>query len=195
MAITKIERVNSQTFKVNNVSYNCADVFPQEGKGNDDTLSLYIKNGSFSNNIFKDVPWADFRNSGDAAYGTFALASAALAAVVVPGDGVSSILTDTGTVTQGTSAVTPVTLNKKNGIITTFSQTLAADTELTFTVTNTTVLATSNIMLTPLYPAASAGTPVVQLGTVSAGSFTIVVTNVNPTNAMNAAMRIGFLVL
>lgn len=190
----KIERVSNQIFKLDNASLPAGDyiIKPDEGRGR---LSLYLKNGAYSLPVFTDKPFSQLANSAGVAYTTFAAASAALAAAVVSGDGVSGVVSDKGTVTQATSATTAVTMNNKNGVITTVAQTLAADTELTFTVNNSNVTTTSNVILSVIYPAASAGTPVAYVGTVSAGSFTVVLTNVNPTNALNAAVKIGFLVL
>lgn len=195
----KIERVNTQTFKINGASYNCADVFPSS----DGTkkVQLFHKNGSFSLPILGDkdgVLWSDLRNSANAVYADFAAASAALAAVVAVGDGVGSILTDKGTVTQATNTGAAVTLNNRNGIISTFAQTLAADgTAVTFTVNNSTVTTASNVLLTAIYPVANTGTPVVSISSVANGSFVVEINNPGTAalNGANGTLKIGFVVL
>lgn len=187
----KIQRIDSQNVKLGDYTYNTGAVYANY-RG--DSVDFYHKNGGNSFPIEKNIKYTEITNSAGVAFGTIAQTSAAIAAAIAPGDGVSSILSDKGTVTQSTSITTGVTLSNLNGVVTTVSSTLAADTEATFTVTNTKVTTTSNIMLTAVYPAASAGTPVVQVGAVANGSFTVVITNVNPTNALNAALKIGFLV-
>lgn len=190
----KIERVDSQTFKIDGTSLTAGD-YIAEGNESKGTLSLYAKNGAYSIPVFKEKAWGSFTDASDDAFASYAEASAYLAAAIAAGDGVSSIVSDKGTVTQATSITTGVTLNARNGIITTVSSTLAADTEATFTVTNSAVVAGSNVILGVTYPAASAGTPVANVGAISNGSFTVVLTNVNPSNALNAVVKIGFVVL
>lgn len=190
----KIERVDSQTFKIDATSLVAGDYIV---RGNDSkgTLSLFMKNGGYSLPVFTDKLWSSFTDASDDEFASYEDASAYLASAIAAGDGVSSIISDKGTVTQATSITTGVTLNARNGIITTVSSTLAADTEATFTVTNSAVVAGSNVIPSVIYPAASAGTPVVNIGAIADGSFTVVLTNVNPSNALNAAVKIGFVVL
>lgn len=83
-----------------------------------------------------------------------------------------------GTVTQLTSKSTGVTINKTNGQIITANSALASVTEVAFTVTNSTVAATDNIILTKV----SGGTSIkyqVFVGAVSAGSFEAVIRNIS----------------
>jgi len=190
----EIERISNQLVRIGDAEFPTGQVgIVQTNSGNN--IKLVLLNGSFSPQICNEK-FSTYANAAGVKYTTFAAASAAIAAAIAPGDGVSGVVSDKGTVTQATSATTAVTLNNKNGIVTTVAQTLAVDTELTFTVNNSNVTTASTIILgAAIYPAASAGTPVVNVGTISAGSFTVVLTNVNPTNALNAAVKIPFLVL
>jgi len=95
-----------------------------------------------------------------------------------------------GAVTQATSASTGVTLSKPCGRITTVALTTAAAAEERFTVTNTLVAATDVINLSTTYN--GAGTPLLGVCNVQAGSFDIVITNLHAANAFNAAMVINF---
>ena len=99
------------------------------------------------------------------------------------------------TVTQGTSTATTVVANAAAGVITTFTSVLAAGASVNFTVTNSQVSATSVIQLTLDDSANTSGYPVVRLnGVPGAGSFSIKVTNIHPTNALNNVLKIHFLV-
>lgn len=79
-------------------------------------------------------------------------------------------------VTQLTSKTTPVTMNAKNGIITTVALTDAADSGFDFVVNNNKVYPDSNIQLTPVY--SDAGTPLVSVVSRDKFTFTIRVVNV-----------------
>lgn len=103
-------------------------------------------------------------------------------------------LTDGGTVTQTTSTTTGVTLNTNSGQITTFSSTLAAGGEESFTVTNS-VVAALDVPKVVIASTSSAGTPDVCVDRVAAGSFRITVTNKHVTDALNNTMVINFVVV
>ena len=77
-----------------------------------------------------------------------------------------------GTVTQGTSRTTGVTLNKTCGQITLFSKTTTAGLIETFTVTNSTVAATDTVIVNH-QSAGTAGQYIIYVAAVSAGSFQI----------------------
>lgn len=98
-----------------------------------------------------------------------------------------------GAVTQITTAATGVTLSKPCGQITTVALTTAAAAEERFTVTNTLVAATDVIVLSTTY--AGAGTPMLSVVAVTAGTFDVVITNVHAANALNAVMVINFAVI
>lgn len=98
-----------------------------------------------------------------------------------------------GAVTQITSSATAVTLNKICGQVTTVALTTAAGAEEQFTVNNSLVAATDTIVLSTTY--AGAGTPMISVSKVTAGSFDIVVTNTHATVALNAAMVLNFAII
>lgn len=96
-------------------------------------------------------------------------------------------------VTQATSASTGVTASGLSGVITTVALTTAAAAEERFTVTNTRVGVRDVIALSTTYN--GAGTPMLSVVNVTAGTFDVVITNVHASNALNAAMAINFVVL
>ena len=97
-----------------------------------------------------------------------------------------------GTVTQATSKATAVTLNKKCGQITMNAASLAADTTVTFTLTNSTIAATDLLVLNHV----SGGTAGAYLlnAQAAAGSASINVRNVT-AGALAEAIVIGFAVI
>jgi hypothetical protein len=101
-----------------------------------------------------------------------------------------------GTVTQITSSSTGVTLSKICGTIVTVALTTAAGAHEVFTVTNTLVALTDVIVLSTTYVGGgSHGTPVLCANHVTAGTFDIIIANVDAANALNAAMTINFAVV
>lgn len=98
-----------------------------------------------------------------------------------------------GAVTQITSASTPVTLNKPCGQITTVALTTAAAAEEAFVVTNSSVAATDVVVVTTTY--AGAGKPIVFVTNMSAGAFTVNISNVHASAALDALMVINFAVI
>ena len=97
-----------------------------------------------------------------------------------------------GTVTQATSITTAVTLNKRSGIVTTVSSTLAANAEAEFTVNNSFVESDSVVILTGLYNGDSHVS--LNVKSVADGSFVVVVSN-SGAAALNATVGVQFLVL
>jgi len=97
-----------------------------------------------------------------------------------------------GTVTQATSITTAVTLNKRSGIVTTVSSTLAANAEAEFTVNNSFVESDSVIILTGLYDGNSHVS--LNVKSVADGSFVVVLANSGGA-ALNATVGVQFLVL
>ena len=92
-----------------------------------------------------------------------------------------------GTVTQGTSKTTAVTLNAKCGVITTHGAALAASTAVQFTLTNSAISATDVVIANQgsggtagsyqtHVVSVGAGTSVVRLSNISAGSLSEAVT-------------------
>ena len=98
-----------------------------------------------------------------------------------------------GAVTQITNAATGVTLSKPCGQITTVALTTAAGAEEAFVVTNTLVDATDVVVVSTTY--AGGGKPVVFVTNVGAGVFTVNISNVHATAALNAVMVINFAVI
>lgn len=103
-------------------------------------------------------------------------------------------LYDTANVTQITSATTAVTVNAHTGIITTVSQTLASNTEATFTVNNSKVTANSKIFLQVQYAAASAGIASAHVSAISAGKFDIDILN-SGAAAMNDIVKVHYMII
>ena len=85
------------------------------------------------------------------------------------------------TVTQATDHTNTVVANATSGVITLAGVALAAGAEADFQVTNSTVSATSVILLTVQSPAAASATDnatlIAQLDTVGSGSFNIRLSN------------------
>jgi len=98
-----------------------------------------------------------------------------------------------GAVTQATSAATGVTVNALCGQITTVALTTAAAAEETFTVTNSKVAATDVVAVSTTYD--GAGTPMVSVRAVGAGSFKVVITNLHASAALDAALVVNFCVI
>lgn len=97
-----------------------------------------------------------------------------------------------GTVTQATSKSTGVTLSKKCGQITMNAAALAADTTVTFTLTNTEVVATDIIILNHV----SGGTAGAYLLNAQAGSGSASINVRNITSgSLSEAIVIGFAII
>jgi hypothetical protein len=98
-----------------------------------------------------------------------------------------------GAVTQITNASTGVTLSKPTGQITTVALTTSAAAEEAFEVTNTLVDANDVIVVSTTY--AGAGKPIVFVTNVGSSVFTINVTNVHASAALDAVVVINFAVI
>lgn len=98
-----------------------------------------------------------------------------------------------GAVTQITSSATGVTLNKVTGKITTVALTTAAGAEERFTVTDSAVAVGDVVVVATTY--AGAGTPMLGVVAVTAGTFDVVITNLHASAALNALMVINFAVV
>ena len=99
-------------------------------------------------------------------------------------------LADGGAVTQATSKSTGVTLSKRSGKITMNAAALAAATEVSFTVTNTTATA-ADVAIVNHVSGGTAGSYLVQANTMAAGSFKITVSNVS-TGGLSEAIVLQF---
>lgn len=103
------------------------------------------------------------------------------------------VMADGGTVTQATNKSTGVTLNTQSGQITMHNAELAAAAEVAFTVTNSKVSAT-DVVIVNHGSAGTAGSYLVGVSAIGAGSFGIVVAN--PTGgALSEAIVLNFVVI
>jgi hypothetical protein len=98
-----------------------------------------------------------------------------------------------GTVTQLTSKSTGVTLNKACGRITMEGGALAASTSVAFTLTNSTIASTDNVLVS-IASGATAASYVVCVDAIAAGSCRIHVRNVSG-GSLGEALVLGFTVL
>ena len=101
----------------------------------------------------------------------------------------------TANVTQDTSITTGVTVNALNGVITTVSSTLAANTKASFIVTNSNVLAGSKLLVSVEYDEAATGIPVVGVADIAAGSFKVVLSNGAGVDALNNVVKVHYLII
>lgn len=187
----KIERISNQLVKIGDATYNTGDVaMVQTNSGN--RIKLVLKNGSFSPAICDDK-FNVYANSAGVKYTTFAEASAAIAVAIAAGDGVSSIISDKGTVTQLTSKTTAVASNTATTTITTVALTDAIDTGFTFNLVNTKALTTSAV-LTSVNMRGGTGKAIVDWRITAGGTVILNVTNVG-TAAFNGAISIVVTIL
>jgi hypothetical protein len=98
-----------------------------------------------------------------------------------------------GTVTQGVSKATGVTINKICGQITTHAANIAAGSEVSWTVTNSTVAAT-DVVVACIASGASADAYNLQVDAVGAGSFRLALSNLTGAGAAEA-ITINFVVI
>lgn len=103
-------------------------------------------------------------------------------------------LYSTGTVTQGTSITTAVTLDTLNGVITTVSSTLAANAKTFFTVKNSNVTATSVIIVSVQYDEAATGIAIANVSDITTGSFKVVLSN-GGNAALNNVVKVHFIII
>ena len=95
--------------------------------------------------------------------------------------------------THLTSKSTGVTLNTVCGQITMHNAALASSAEVTFTVTNSAVVATDVVIVNHV-SAGTAGAYLVGISTVSAGSFAVTVSNVS-AGSLSEAIVLGFAII
>ena len=102
-----------------------------------------------------------------------------------------SATTVPSTVTQATSKSTGVTINASVGQIVTNNAALSAGVEVAFVVTNSAISAYDIPVIAIASGSATAGTYLVSVAAVAAGSFTIVITNASG-GALSEALTINF---
>ena len=115
----------------------------------------------------------------------------ALAGTGQIGYNTGSSSTAPSTVTQATSKSTGVTINASVGQIVTTNAALAGAAEVAFVVTNSAISAYDVPVVAIASGAATAGTYLLSVATVAAGSFTIVITNAS-TGSLSEALTINF---
>jgi hypothetical protein len=98
-----------------------------------------------------------------------------------------------GTVTQGGSKSTGVTLNKVSGQITMNAASLAAAAEVSFTFTNSTIAAT-DVVVTAISSGATAGAYNTHVDAIAAGSCRISITNFS-SGPLSEAIVLNFVVI
>jgi hypothetical protein len=108
-------------------------------------------------------------------------------------DGVPVVQGQTA-VTQITSISTGVTCSAYSGVITTVSQTVAAGSNAEFTVTNTKVAATDNVVVN-IKTHTSAGSFIAAVSAVAAGSFKIRLCNLHASAAGDNVLVLNFTVV
>ena len=198
MATIKLTSVSSTVFKVGTSSFLKGDYTIEVS----DSGNFYLrpKNTTVGNSfVSQKAPWKTpqpytaFVDSSDAPYADATSFSLALANLVAgPANAsTSDLISDKTTVTQQTSITTGVTASALNSVITTVSSTLAADASASFVVTNTKVTTASNIQITCFN--SGAGVAIANVTAISAGSFTIKLTNCG-TSAFNSAIKLNVLV-
>jgi hypothetical protein len=102
-----------------------------------------------------------------------------------------------GTVTQATDFTTGVTINATSGVITlNNTDTIAGDATDEFTVTNSTVQADSVVILTTQDGTGTANSKLVALlGSVSSGSFNVLLHNMKNATSTAGTIKVHFLVI
>lgn len=98
------------------------------------------------------------------------------------------------TVTQLVDASTAVTLNAAAGIVTTFTETVAANGTQAFTVNNSYVGAGTIVLASVQDYAGTTGLPSVIVDNIAEGSFQVVVQN-GGSAALNGVLKVSFLVI
>ena len=98
-----------------------------------------------------------------------------------------------GTVTQATSKSTGVTLNKSAGQITMNNAALAAATNVTFTLTNST-LSAKDVLILNVSGAATSGAYNCWVSSMSAGSATVTLRNITG-GALSEAVVLNFVII
>ena len=98
-------------------------------------------------------------------------------------------------VTQATSITTAVATTGGAGAITSVSSILAGNSAASFVVSNPYATASSVVLLTINNYTGNQGLPEARVQSVSAGQFTVVLSNAHATAALNGIVKIGYLVL
>ncbi len=96
------------------------------------------------------------------------------------------------TAAQASSVTTGVTLNSPSGFISTFSAgSIATSGSVSFTVSNSYAHPTS-LILTSVNGYSGSGIPLPDVTSVTEGSFVVNVKNLDATNAISTAVKVGY---
>ena len=109
-----------------------------------------------------------------------------------------SIVLPHSNITQITDGTTRVEVNGNSGVITTVTLTSLAEANISFAVSNSSVVLGSVVLVsisdyTGIFT--TNGIPVLAVKSVVAGGFDIVVANVHGMNALNGALKISFMIV
>lgn len=96
------------------------------------------------------------------------------------------------TVTQATDINTAVTANGSSGVITTVSATTTHGETDSFVVNNSTCTSTSVVVATLCGYTGTNLPPMVTVSSVGSGSFTVNITNINPSFSLDGVLKISF---
>ena len=136
-------------------------------------------------------------DGGEAAADAVQLTASDTAGGITLSAGSGGVVFPKSTVTQITSITTGVTIDDVSGVITTVTATTAGEATDSFVVTNNRVLA-SSVVLVSLdgYSGtlSTNGLPLITVTGISAGSFTMNVSNAHGTAALSGTLDIGFVV-
>lgn len=99
------------------------------------------------------------------------------------------------TVTQTTSDTTAVTIHSRSGIITTQALSTAAGAETSFQVVNSNFTPQTSHVFVSIQSYTGNGTPVVFVSKTDSTGFYITISNTHADTALDAAMKISFVIL
>lgn len=108
---------------------------------------------------------------------------------------VSSFSVDKSNLAQATSGTTSVTITENSGVITLFTSTLASGLSSTFTVNNPSSKLNSVVIGSVAGYSGTTGTPIIRVGNIATGTFTVTLTNVHASEALNGIVKVSVLIL
>jgi hypothetical protein len=152
-----------------------------------DTTADFVLKRYNDSGVFQDNPLSVSRSTGLATLLGLAVAGASLGMGYGTGAG--------GTVTQGTSETTSVTLDRPTGRITGFTVALGANTATEFVVNNSVVTQYDNIILTPVSGFNGSDQLRLDVTNVTTGAFTVRIINPLGSASANTARVFNFAVI
>ena len=160
------------------------------GFGLDSSGNTFLRINRINNGTVTGVLSVNTSTGAVAATGSWTFSGAVLSN---SGIGYPSAVGVGSAIAQSTSKSTGVTLNNICGIVTMSNATLAANTSVSFTLTNSTIGAT-DVVVAAISSAATAGAYVVQVDAMSAGSCRISVRNLT-AGSLTEAIAVSFVVI